>query len=268
MTRKELGKKAGIINFRELGGYQTDDGKSVRTGAIYRGQHLSALSDKGKQFVDDLGLGTILDFRSESEAEKEPNYVPAGAEYIRIPGIASMDENMAQYNKGGNLNMQDLILQAKGDAEGIALLRGYLKESYREMALRPDAFAALMRLLLEKPDKPLLFHCTAGKDRTGVGAALILSVLGVPRQTVLDDYLLSNRFRRAEVRRTMWKMRIFVRDRQLADVVEQMLTVRPELIGATFSAIDEQYGGFEAFVAKGLLLTREDVKTLKARYLE
>lgn len=268
MEKNEIGAGAGLHNFRELGGYQTTDGRTVRSDLLFRGQHLHGLKKRGKRFVDGLGLSTIFDLRSDSEAGEEPDYVPFGVRYIQVPGIPSMDENLDQYKEGGNLDMKSLLFQARGDAGTIAMLRSYLKDSYHEMAIRPDAFIQVLRRLIDEPGRPLLFHCTAGKDRTGVCAAYILRVLGVPQQTVMADYLLSNPFRRREVNRTMWKIDLFLRDKELADVVRQLLTVRPELLDETFDTIDEQYGGFDVFVKEGLKLTRGDVEVLRKNYLE
>lgn len=255
---------AGLTNFRDLGGYRTRDGKTVRKGVLYRGAALASLNAEDTAFVGKLGLRTVLDLRSQSEVDAAPDEVPQGAEYVHSSGILSLDSAAG----AGSLDMKSLISGAAGDPDTLAKLGQYMVGSYREMALHPQAFVTAFQLLLDEENTPLFFHCTAGKDRTGVCAAYILRVLGVPVETVMEDYLLSNHHRRQAVEESMAQLKGQISSQAILDAMQAMLTVDESYLQANFAAIDEHYGGFDGFVQTGLGLRVQDVAKLQRAYLE
>jgi protein-tyrosine phosphatase len=263
-TATRLVKGTGIPNLRDLGGYTAADGRRVRWGILYRGPGLFDLNKAEKQYMQTLGLRTVFDLRSRIEVGDVSDWVPEKAEYFNFSGIPTMDEE----EHGENLDMKSLVLQSMKDPNMLAYLRDYLPNAYRTMAQRTTAFSELFSILLQKPGQPILFHCSAGKDRTGVSAALILRALGVSQDVIMQDYLLSNTYRASVNRPLLFKLRLAARNKQVYEALKEGLLVSPELLQATFDTINESYGSFDAFLGKSLGLTSADVKALQDTYLE
>lgn len=257
---------SGLTNFRDIGGYATADGKTVRKGRIFRGAALFGLNEENKAFVDKLGLKTVLDLRSQNEVDAAPDEVPFGARYVHSSGILSLDD--APGGPGGNLDMRGLLMSSNGGEGVLAQLQQYMLGGYREMALHPTAFSTAFQLLLQPDGAPLFFHCTAGKDRTGVCAAYILRVLGVPMETVMEDYMASNHHRKQVVEEALAQLRQKMGGDTAAEAMRAMLTVHESYLAENFAVIDETYGGFEEFQQQALGLAPADVAALKEAYLE
>ena len=174
----------GTVNFRDLGGYETGEGRRVRWGKVFRSDHLSRLTDRDITFLQCMKIQSVCDFRTSAEAQKRPDRFPGdgpGA-YLHLP----ID----------NLKFNPITLFEKlkgGDTSWLTpefLIDGYI--------LNIDKFAAIwgevIRRLADPDQLALVFHCTGGKDRAGTCAALVLLALGVPEETVIRDHGLSNVF--------------------------------------------------------------------------
>ncbi|MCU0559190.1 MAG: tyrosine-protein phosphatase [Desulfobacterales bacterium] len=183
----------GAPNLRDLGGYATAAGRHVKWGQVFRSSHLSRLTDRGVEFIRHLGIRRVYDLRTEAEVLKMPNRFPdsADASYHRLPIQHGDFEPTAVFDR-----------IKKGDVDWISeefMLRGYIEsiEHY------PHVWQRLFSDLADPKNRPLLFHCTGGKDRTGTGAALILLALGVAEEPVVRDYGLSDGYN-AETRQTIY----------------------------------------------------------------
>ncbi|MDQ1521428.1 MAG: protein-tyrosine phosphatase, partial [Actinomycetota bacterium] len=186
MTAAQSGGSAGRItlegapNFRDLGGYETSDGLRVRHGQLFRSGVLSELTDDDIAVLEALGLATVVDLRSAAEIEARPNRIPRGAVAVEVPVT--------------DVSMAPTVIAAKleaGETDGLGaemLLTGN-RAFARELRA---AFAEVLQLVMDAARRPIVFHCTAGKDRTGFASAIVLLTLGVLRDTVVDDYLSSN----------------------------------------------------------------------------
>ncbi len=175
----------GTLNFRDVGGYTTTDGGRVRWGLAYRADALSRLSAQDWSRVKDLGIRTIVDFRRRLECDRAPTSPPE-----------TFSPNLMNLAIGGEASEtpEPLELVMRGRLESISL--DDVIRIYRLMVERyAPTFGRLIEILSQAEHLPAVFHCTAGKDRTGVGAALLLTALGVAEDTVLDDYELTNRLR-------------------------------------------------------------------------
>jgi protein-tyrosine phosphatase len=174
----------GAVNFRELGGYQTSDGRRIKWGKIFRSDHLARLTDRDLAFLQRLKIQSVCDFRTLIEAGKRPDRFPASGtgKYLPLP----ID----------NLNPDPTTLfekLKKGDTSW--LTREFLIEGYlRNIEGSAGVWGEVFRRLAEPGALPLVFHCTGGKDRAGTCAALILLTLGVPEDQVIYDHGLSNIF--------------------------------------------------------------------------
>lgn len=264
--------QTGITNFRDIGGFRTRDGSSVKWGLLYRCAALDNAKKQNTAYLASLGLKTIFDLRSPGEVEKRPDILPDGCGYQNVSGIPSLDldEDTDKTNKRSeNLDMMAKLKENADNPEALEKMRDYLCDGYAEMAQKPQAFQTLFQTLLEKPGQPLAFHCAAGKDRTGIAAALILRVLGVDDQTVQADYLASNEYRKKETQKILMLLRILLRDATLLALVrDSMLSVQPAYYARFFTEVEAAYGSFSAFMHEGLLLREADVERLKQIYLE
>ena len=246
---------ATVPNLRDAGGYRTADGRWVRMGLVYRSDQLDRLSDGDFARLGALGLGTIADLRTESERTREPDRVPAGTRHVVLDVAADSD------SMGGDLR-KALTKIAAG--EGVAMLT----EANREFVALPSARAAYGTLLkdIASDRAPLLYHCTSGKDRTGWASAVLLSLLGVPRETVIQDYLASNDYLAAKNRASL--AAIAKADSSLNPAFfEPVLGVRAAFIEAAFAEAETRYGSMEAYARDALGIDAATLEALRAHML-
>ena len=250
---------AGGNNFRELGGYPADEGKTVRWGQIYRGistGYLTGETDRAR--LDALGLRLILDLRSAEEARKLPDYVPDGARLVQICALCAPDGREISFAPG---DMERMVRDAP---EGEELSR----VMYRQMLFGNKAFKELFRAL-EAGETPILFHCSAGKDRTGVAAMLILLALGASDETICADYVQTNVCRKPEIERVLAEHAAVI----AADPAEEqhyrgMAGVDPAAAPFILQTIREQCGSAEEYLAREYGLTPARLMRLRRMYLE
>ena len=250
---------AGGTNFRELGGYEADEGKHVKWGQIWRGIptcKLTGEADRAK--LDALGLRLILDLRSVEEAKKEPDYVPDGARLVQICGLCAEDGHEIAFAPG---DIDRLMASAP---EGYNVPR----VMYRRMLTGNKAFKELFRAL-EAGETPILFHCSAGKDRTGVAAMLILLALGASDETICADYAQTNVCRRAEIEAVMQEHADEIAaDPSCRNHYYRMAGVEPELAPFVLDTIRSQFGSAENYLEKEYGLTPARLMRLRRMYLE
>lgn len=227
----------GAFNVRDLGGYKTKDGKTVRYGLVYRSGALNELTPKGLAEFENRKLKTIVDFRAENERRSEPTKQPATVEEICMLDIdAGNVITLSQIN-------DDTGPQAMKD------INAYLADEARPQ------YMEFFNILADKGKAPVLFHCSAGKDRTGFAAAMFLSALGVDRETIYRDYLIS-----ADLVADKYRP-IVEKEPHLAS----LMTVRREYLETAFEIIDSKYGGVENYLKNELNV---DLDLMKRLYTE
>ena len=249
---------AGARNFRDLGGYQTTDGRTVRWRLLFRSDSLHKLTSTDLRYLSDLRLDRIIDLRSTYEKNLGPDRLPPELT-SRLVHIPILDSSTGLFQ---NSREQFVKVIPTIDASH------FMRNTNIELATR---FTTEMRqfidILLSSNGRPVLFHCAAGKDRTGFAAAIFLRLMGVSQEVVLEDYLLTNQYFLAAYR---WSLRVMtlLKGKQFARSVREFMIADPAYLGAAFKAIDEKYGSFECYVGDGLGLTRMDVARLQSLYLE
>ena len=250
---------AGGTNFRELGGYEADEGKHVKWGQIWRGIptcKLTGEADRAK--LDALGLRLILDLRSVEEAKKEPDYVPDGARLVQICGLCAEDGHEIAFAPG---DIDRLMASAPEGCDVPRVL-------YRRMLTGNKAFKELFRAL-EAGETPILFHCSAGKDRTGVAAMLILLALGASDETICADYAQTNVCRRAEIEAVMQEHADEIAaDPSCRNHYYRMAGVSPEAAPFVLDTIRSQFGSAENYLEAEYGLTPARLMRLRRMYLE
>jgi protein-tyrosine phosphatase len=235
----------GASNFRDLGGYPGHGGRPVRWRRLFRSDHLGALTAADRAELRALELGLVLDFRGAAERAAAPDDLPGVAQHT-----LAIEPMVAQ-------RMQELA--ALGHRLTGELAAGLMKDLYRAMANdQAHRYAEFFDHLL-RADAPLVFHCTAGKDRTGFAAALLLLALGVPRETVLQDYLLSNE---------VFRHPPLPRDEAVADALAVLWRVERDFLEVALRVIDDDHGGIERYLRQRLGLGPAALDALAGRYLQ
>lgn len=234
----------GATNFRDLGGYRTREGRTLRWRRLFRSDQLSGLSAADHEVLSLLGITAALDFRGAEERAATPYEVPGLAQHA-----LSIEPTVAQ-------RMHEITVG--GGTLTTPVVEGLMRDLYRGLVLHQapryaDFFGHVLRA-----EAPLVFHCTAGKDRTGVAAALFLLALGVPRETVMRDYLLSN-----EVYRPPWVPRADI----APEVLRALWGVQPSYLETALEAIDDA-GGAERYLREAVGLDDRQQAELARRYLE
>ena len=231
-------------NFRDLAS-NVRPRVPLRAGVLYRSDHLGALDTEDAKQVRALGIRRVLDFRGVDERSDAVCAVPD----VTVHSLAiepTIVQQLASLLSGG---------QALSQADVVALMQDTYRGFVRTSTHR---FAEFFGLLLES-DEPTVFHCTAGKDRTGFAAALVLHALGASHEEVMHDYLLTNeRLNTAPLRGTLLPPYV-------ADV---LLRVQPEFLEAAFDAIAQDYGSLQAYLAEGLRLGVPEMRRLHELYLQ
>ena len=233
----------GASNLRDLGGWSTQDGRRVRTGLVFRAPALGQLSAEDAATVAALGLRTAGDLRGVREAEANPVGL-AHARRLPLPIEPSVGASLKDILRTG---------QATGQVDREDMLE-LLRDAYRAYALQSfPQYRALFAAIMDPDGLPLLLHCSAGKDRTGFGSALLLSALGVAWPDVLEDYLATN---------ALWKREIAGFFDLPADVKDVLLGAHQTLLVAAFDAVRAEYGSVEAYLDQAIGV---DVAALRDR---
>lgn len=249
----------GAQNFRDLGGYATEDGRRVRWGLLYRSDNLSQLSDADLVRVHELGIRLVCDFRSDEEKAEEPDRLPA-EDPPAVAALPIFDESFSPASLREKLTSGGL-----GDVD----LRQLLIDANRLFATRFAAqYAAMFERITRPENLPALVHCTAGKDRAGFAAAVILRTLGVPEETVYEDFLLTNHYTGRKIERTLWTIRLFSLFRVDPEQVRPVLGVERAYLEAAFDEIEREYGSFDAYRREALGLDDAETKAFRELALE
>lgn len=252
VTAERVLPLAGGVNFRDVGGYATADGRRTRWGRLYRSGSLADLTDEDVAYLGGLGLRLSCDLRTAEEVERRPDRLPPGAEFVHRPIGASVNPLRRMVTLYRKRNRMQELLQ---DAYIVMLDQN------------GEVFASLFAAAADPASLPLVVHCTAGKDRTGIAAALLLLALGVPEETVVADYTLSNHaFDVLEGRMRPEMERLYSLGFGDAQVRPFLLAEVRTLQGA-LAHIRKRYGSVEGYLARAGV-TPETIAAVRENLLE
>ncbi|MEN3976121.1 tyrosine-protein phosphatase [Emcibacter sp. SYSU 3D8] len=241
----------GASNFRDLGGYEAADGRKVKWRHLYRSNSLAALTDTDLEHFGGLGIKVICDLRREEESVEAPSRLPASnaPTILQLPiGPQRKDSKLYEYLWSGEATEEQL--------------RDVMKGIYREFAIKfAPQYAEFMRRVARADQLPLLFHCAAGKDRTGFAAAIILEALGVSRETILEDYALTNDYARRNLIDKYPELKS-------PELFHTMMAANPDYLLASYAAVNEAFGSFDGYLTEGLGMTAQAKEDLRALLLE
>ncbi len=219
----------GSVNFRDLGGYQAADGRRVKWGRLFRSDNLGRLTDRDVFLLQKMEIRQVCDFRTPAEIKKLSDRFPKNehGKFLLLP---------IRHGESDPANTFDRI--KNGDVDWMTeefMIKGYLKNIENFAPL----WATFFKMLAEPSNRPLVFHCTGGKDRAGVAAALILLALGVPEKTVIRDHGLSNLYIAAVLERIYVQIRTMGVD---PDGISAYFTAPQNAIVAVLSHLEKEYG--------------------------
>jgi len=254
----------GTPNFRDLGGYETTDGKFVRWGLVYRAGVLTHLTQDDFAYLTPLRIRVVCDFRTEQENAKDPEiWIPnLVVEHVSLP-IGS-----GSNRKDAMAGWTDFLKTNPSPEQ----MKAHMTAAYGEFAFTNAPEYAKVFGELKQERLPLLYHCAGGKDRTGVFSAFLLLTLGVPEKTVLEDYELTDKYLLNSMSDEAAKKLLASANNpayaQLSPEQRRvMMAADPDYLRSTLRRIDEKYGSFDNYRRTALGVSDEDVRQLKARLL-
>lgn len=252
--------KITIDNFRDFGALTTGDGRRFKEGKLFRSATLKAKTTADKHFLDGLGLDVIFDFRTPTEIEESPDYIPKGTRHEAISILDSVDtENTIVFTKKSKLH---LLTATEEEMQGLIRV---VSDTYVDMP-----FSDGYKRVFDAMDKgeTIVFHCTAGKDRTGVCAMIIEFAFGRKIEDVKYEYMLSNEYR-ADTNRKLYKlMKFFHAPAHSVNACMYALTNHEENFDLAVNTILSRYGTIENYLAKTYDVTPDRIALWSKYYLE
>jgi protein-tyrosine phosphatase len=253
---------ASVPNLRDMGGYHTRDGGEVARGLVYRSGAFVGMSAEDIRKIEPLGLKNDYDLRLAAEAKAVPDALPASVRHHLLNVLADL-KSTNQPDIDGLLRQPKRanVVLGGGKVETLFI------EGYRDFVTLPSAKRAYRTLfvsLANRNNLPAVFHCAGGKDRTGWAAAALLTLLGVPKETVMADYMRTNAYALPQSAGVIDSFVVAGGDRAIAEAI---IGVKPEYLQASFDEMQKRYGTIEAYFAKGLGIDAAGQQALRDRLL-
>jgi len=250
----------GASNFRDLGGYVTSDGRQVKWGVLYRSGELGDLSKADLEYLKRLGLRRVVDFRTVEEREAEPDRLP-----VQNPPIQELWLPIAV--KGAtHREIRERIFA--GGLEKTEMTQLLVQGNRHFVTDDSQVYGDFLRSIADDDHLPTLFHCTAGKDRAGFAAAIVLLSVGVPEREVVRDFMLSNVYNAAWVEHKLWKVRLFSLFRVDPEALRPLLGVEPAYVEAALESMKKEYGSVDNYLREGLGIDEGIRQQLRTTLLE
>jgi protein-tyrosine phosphatase len=243
-------------NARDVGGYRTKDGKWVRMGMLYRTDQLNLLSDADLGVLSALKIRMVCDLRTDDERKSGPDRLPPFARPL-IADVTGANPNSVLADI---LKKPNMVRDA-----GPEKMEKAMADVYRQLVntkTAQDAYTSMFQRLADPAWLPGLFHCTAGKDRTGWATAVFLSIMGVPRETIMADYLASNALLTEKNKRALDAMP----DPAMRTAMEPLTGVREVYLNAAFEEVEKSFGTMDNYLTKGLRLDDKTQRLLRRLY--
>ncbi|WP_173021257.1 tyrosine-protein phosphatase [Secundilactobacillus folii] len=243
---------AGVNNARDLGGYKTASKHRVKYRRLLRSSKLANLTRTGQRTLKGkYHLTEVVDLRTPAKIKSVPDVKITGVKYVKDPVVS--DKTLASVNR---------IARSSGSKSMIRLYQTFVTTKQARHAYRE-----LFNILLAAPNnKAVLWHCSEGKDRTGFASALVLTSLGVPKKTIFQDYLASNKANRTAINH---QVSIMKRERYSSAAITRKrdtLLVKSSYLNAAYQAADKKYGSLHGYLTKGLGLSTKDLKRLTTKF--
>lgn len=240
-----------VNNFRFIGGIKNKDGRILKDNTFYRSGNLHKLKKKSFQEFSKLGIQKVIDLRTNNEISKHQDQLPSSVNYQQLAAFTDKEDQMTQARK--------LVLQGKvnsKDAEKRML------DFYHDYPIEnPEIIKEIIHQILDS-DTPVLYHCTAGKDRTGMISMLLLTILNFDKETIYQDYLQSNNQRKKviEKRLDLANSLHFIYPKMDIKVLEELSWIKPEFLDTAYQSIEKKYGSMDNYIRNVLKIPDEQQK--------
>ncbi|MDA8216498.1 MAG: tyrosine-protein phosphatase [Dehalococcoidales bacterium] len=249
----------GLANFRDIGGLATADGRHMKANVLFRSDDLSQLSRPDLRKMEQLNLRLICDLRTPTERRARPDRIPAGN--VRVVNVPIYQSEVGFLRP----RILGFLLRRSSESDFEEFVRDY----YQTIAFQQTAqIREVITLISEETNLPALIHCTIGRDRTGLIAALVQLLVGVPRSVVIDDYLISNNYYEARIaalaNRARWLRLLGVTPER----VREMLEARAEYLAETLDHIIALYDSVEEYLNKACSINRRRLRNLRQLLVE
>ena len=245
-------------NYRDLGGIKTVDGRTLKKCMLIRGTPLNKLSKKDINILrENYKLSTIIDLRTKKEVEEKPDDSLPGVEYFHCPVLSESLVGISHERRVNSFKslemmptMEDLYITMVTDVS----LRNMVQVLKKILTFPPERFS-------------IVFHCSAGKDRTGILAALLLAFLGVDRKTIVEDYLFTNNVTKAKAKFVYFGVLIARMSHKIAKKIKNYFLAQEDYIESALKTLEQKYGSLDNFFATWLHFTDEEVDAIKNKFL-
>lgn len=248
-----------IQNARDLGGLKNREGKTIRTGLLLRSANLAETTEADrKELAEEYRLAKVIDLRTEMERNQKPDVVPRTAEYVTNP---IFDERVfgISHEKSEQLNPEEMEIPALED-----LYRMMLGEE-----LCRENFSRAVRLVMEHDftTGSVLWHCTEGKDRCGLLAVFLLSALGVEREVIFEDYLLTNETNVPKAAMVGKRLEAMGMSEARIEAIKNTFLAKESYLNAAYEVVEKQYGDMDGFLREGLKIPEEMIMRFREKIL-
>jgi Protein tyrosine/serine phosphatase len=252
-------KMGSLINFRDIGGLPTTNGRVMKTGVVYRSNEPHKLSLKDLDKFNGLNLKLICDLRTPNERKSRlPRFVDSGK---------TLTVNLPFYQNDADLTRFQIYKRMMSSIR-TADYNQFMKDFYRKVLFESkDQVRNVLTLLAEQDAVPALIHCASGKDRTGMIAAIVQLIAGVPRAEVVSDYLLSNPLNKRETERAIRMLRLLSGFRISRERLLPLLEVRSEYLEEVLDEMLVQYGSIEAYLMHACGVEKRTIRVLRERFI-
>ena len=267
------GQSAGlerVVNARELGGYTLPDGSRIRKNKLFRGGNLTfATAEDIRILSEKFGICQIFDFRTDMETKHQPDQEIPGAKYLWLPTIDPETEKLgdATLPREAYADLENYLVRHASEPkiQDIAhnMYPSMIRNEYTQLQ-----YAAFLQILANHPGDAFFWHCSQGKDRTGLGAAFLLLALGADMDLVMEDYAISQEYYAEDVKALYEQVERNGDGKEEEKVILTFIGANSEYFKEALDLMDSEFGGAEAYLANQLCLSEEDKASLKAKFLE
>lgn len=257
-----------LVNTRDLGGLVNIDGKKIKPHSILRSGTLYNIPDKDiKLLFDNYNLRTIIDLRSVTEVSQKPDNVIKGIKYIENPILTDTQMGITHEEKQDKERSLYIFIKRVLDNDNAI---DFMKDLYINFITNPfciKQYNSFLNLIAENKTGAVLYHCSVGKDRVGVGTYYILKILGIPDKDIIEDFMLTNYFVEDDVVKNISNLSKEINDVRLEETYRSLFQVQKDYIEALIGYIDNNYGSFENYRKQVLKISDATAETIKDNYL-
>lgn len=253
-----------LINTRDIGGYRTLDGKTIISGRLIRSGSIDKLCEYDKKILEDVyNVKTVIDLRMPNEGEENSDVTLKDAKYIK--NVIFTQEQAGITRKESSLNSDAMMKFIQSVRENPI---EYMKKIYREMADNEEIlrnYGKAVKIIADNDEGAVLWHCTAGKDRTGSLTAILMLLMNVGRDDIIKDYMRTNEYYSKLTDKL--KASVDENDTNKLMAIDVLNNVREEFLGSVLEVIDTKYKDIDDFASRGLGLDNKTVERLREKYL-